>query len=117
MTRYFTADELTGEEIYLHYGISGILRATKLHFDKGFWWTTEPLSIKATTLPMVKFSDIADHRVRYGDTLNGKIKIVLPTNDFEHSRYCHCSWEQTYDEKGRLILPCGWVKLSDLKFI
>lgn len=113
--------EFDSNEIYLHYGCSDILRACKVERKKkadgeeeGYWWTVEGVSLKATSVPMMRWSDLRDTPVIYFG-VPGKLKIVQPDREFENSQFCHCYWEQHKNAKG-LVLPCGWIKLKDLFF-
>ena len=90
-TTYFNENDYYVFEDLNRYFVS------KVHFEKGYWWTNESLQFKATTMECVNFKDLVGRKVKtfhhyksFGglqeqtpnDGVEGKIWQCLPPYDF-----------------------------------
>jgi len=101
-------DTFSLTEIYLHKGCNDIIRATKLIYERNKYWTSDGLIIDATTVPMVKWSDIVNKDLIVNGH-KGKLRYCLTTKDVTKYYFCFY-W---YDNSHRDGIKCCWQKLEN----
>ena len=89
-------------DVYIHGGINNFLRACKLIQIGGYFYTDEPIQIKANSIRMFKFSDIKGTSVLHKKTgLAGTVTLSL-----DNGYFCYVYWLTGFDY--------GWCKYDDI---